>query len=124
MSAPSDAETPCGECGMPTRRGEFHPYIACLAFKSCQSSKVVRENLDAIAEYRRAEGREAAVKIAKEGACEVKTGDEVEKVGGDYRYRGVVVAVFEKRSGAVRVVVENDGGMLFIFSPAQLRPAT
>jgi hypothetical protein len=47
-------------------------------------------------------------------------GDRVEKIGGDYTFRGVVVAVFCKRSGVVRVVVENDDGILHIFSPGQL----
>lgn len=48
-------------------------------------------------------------------------GDAVEKVGGDYSYCGNVVAVFAKLSGAVRVVVEDARGLLFIFNPAQLR---
>ena len=41
-----------------------------------------------------------------------KTGDLVEKVGGDYTFVGHVVAVFEKISGAVRLVVEDDRGVL------------
>lgn len=48
-------------------------------------------------------------------------GDRVEKTGGDYTFRGLVVAVFRKRSGAVRLVVENADGLLFIFSETQLR---
>jgi hypothetical protein len=48
-------------------------------------------------------------------------GDCVEKVGGDYRYEGVVVGVVTKRSGHVRYVVEDDRGMLFIFNGGQLR---
>jgi hypothetical protein len=47
-------------------------------------------------------------------------GDAVSKTGGDYTYRGRVVSVFIKKSGATRVVVENDDGMLFIFNPKQL----
>lgn len=47
-------------------------------------------------------------------------GDWVEKAGGDYRYKGVVVGVVTKRSGAQRYVVENDDGMLFIFNGTQL----
>jgi hypothetical protein len=47
--------------------------------------------------------------------------DRVEKVGGDYRYEGEVVAAFRKRSGVVRYVVEDDRGLLFIFSQANLR---
>ena len=49
-----------------------------------------------------------------------RVGDSVAKTGGDYTYRGVVVAVVTKRSGLVRYVVENDDGMLFIFRREQL----
>ena len=49
-------------------------------------------------------------------------GDRVAKLSGDYRYRGVVVSIFRKRSGVVRYVVENDDGMLFIFNEGQLQP--
>ena len=49
-------------------------------------------------------------------------GDYVEKKTGDYRYRGVVVAVFRKVSGAERLIVENEDGMLFIFNERQLGP--
>lgn len=47
-------------------------------------------------------------------------GDPVVKTGGDYRFEGEVVAMFAKRSGAVRLVVEDDRGVLHIFSPSQL----
>lgn len=47
-------------------------------------------------------------------------GDDVIKAGGDYRFEGVVVATFAKRSGAVRYVVEDDRGLLFIFNGGQL----
>ena len=46
----------------------------------------------------------------------------VEKVGGDYRFEGVVVAAFAKLSGVVRYVVEDDRGILHIFSEANLEP--
>jgi hypothetical protein len=52
-----------------------------------------------------------------------QAGDAVEKVGGDYRYAGVVVGVVVKRSGQVRYVVEDDRGLLFIFNGRQLRLA-
>jgi hypothetical protein len=52
-----------------------------------------------------------------------QAGDAVEKVGGDYRYAGVVVGVVVKRSGQVRYVVEDDRGLLFIFHGRQLRLA-
>lgn len=48
-------------------------------------------------------------------------GDAVEKIGGDYRFEGTVVAVFAKRSGAIRLVVEDGRGLLFIFNETQLR---
>jgi hypothetical protein len=52
---------------------------------------------------------------------DLRLGDKVEKVGGDYSYRGTVVSVLTKASGATRVVVENADGMLFIFNPTSLR---
>jgi hypothetical protein len=48
-------------------------------------------------------------------------GDHVEKAGGDYTYVGVVVAAFTKLSGAVRYVVEDERGLLFIFSDKVLK---
>lgn len=39
----------CAECGMPVEKATtYHPYAACLMFKSCQSSDVVQANLDAV----------------------------------------------------------------------------
>ena len=49
-------------------------------------------------------------------------GAVVRKVGGDYTFVGVVVAVFAKRSGQVRYVVEDDRGILHIFSEKNLAP--
>lgn len=48
-------------------------------------------------------------------------GCTVEKVGGDYTFKGVVVAVFQKLSGRIRYVVEDDRGILHIFSEVNLR---
>jgi hypothetical protein len=48
-------------------------------------------------------------------------GDFVKKTGGDYTFDGVVVAVFEKRSKAVRYVVENGEGILHIYSEKNLK---
>lgn len=53
-------------------------------------------------------------------AMTVEIGTQVEKVGGDYKFTGIVVSVFKKKSGVVRVVVENPDGILHIFNPAQL----
>lgn len=50
-----------------------------------------------------------------------EVGDRVEKVGGDYQFVGVVVAKFRKLSGAVRYVVEDDRGVLHIYSEKNLR---
>lgn len=47
--------------------------------------------------------------------------DRVYKVGGDYQFQGQVVAVFFKLGGQVRYVVEDDRGLLFIFSEVNLR---
>ncbi len=49
-----------------------------------------------------------------------KVGDKVRKTSGDYKFSGTVVSVFFKKSGAVRYVVENDDGLLFIFNGSQL----
>lgn len=38
-------EEACRECGMPCTPTEYHPYAACLMFRGCHNSKVVRENL-------------------------------------------------------------------------------
>lgn len=39
----------CRECGMPVASGEYHPYAACLMFRGCLDSKVVRANLSSVA---------------------------------------------------------------------------
>ena len=43
----------CAECGMPCAPREYHPYAACLMFKACHSSTMVRENLEAVVNHRR-----------------------------------------------------------------------
>lgn len=50
--------------------------------------------------------------------------DRVEKIGGDYYFQGVVVAVFQKLTGQVRYVVEDDRGVLHIYSDKNLRIRT
>jgi hypothetical protein len=47
-------------------------------------------------------------------------GMRVRKVVGDYDFDGVVVAVFQKKNGLIRYVVENEAGILHIFSEKQL----
>ncbi len=51
---------------------------------------------------------------------DLKPGDLVMKTSGDYTFYGVVLAVFPKRSGAIRVAVENNDGLIHIFNPSQL----
>jgi hypothetical protein len=48
-------------------------------------------------------------------------GNSVSKTGGDYRFDGIVVAVFTKLSGVMRYVVEDDRGILHIFSERNLQ---
>lgn len=47
-------------------------------------------------------------------------GDDVEKLGGDYVFRGTVQSVLRKRSGVIRYVVEDDRGILHVFNGRQL----
>ena len=51
-------------------------------------------------------------------------GDTIEKTKGDYRFKGKVVSVFSKASGAVRLVAENSDGLLFIFNPQHIQRET
>jgi hypothetical protein len=48
--------------------------------------------------------------------------DYVQQHGGDARFEGQVVCVFKKKSGLWRYVVEDDRGILHIFSDKNLRP--
>lgn len=47
--------------------------------------------------------------------------NKVEKVGGDYTFVGIIVAKFTKLSGVERYVVEDDRGVLHIYSEKNLR---
>jgi len=47
---------------------------------------------------------------------DVQIGDTVERVNSDYKFVGTVRSVFEKNSGLVRYVVEDDRGVLFIWN--------
>jgi len=62
------------------------------------------------------EGAQAAV-----GTDTFFVGSAVEKVGGDYSLAGEVVSVFFKLSGATRYVVEDDRGVLHVYSAKNLR---
>jgi hypothetical protein len=48
-------------------------------------------------------------------------GDVVSKTGGDYRFDGTVVSVFQKLSGVIRLVVEDDRGILHVYSEKNLK---
>lgn len=50
----------------------------------------------------------------------VQAGLTYAKVRGDYTFVGTCRTVFSKGSGAVRCVLEDERGLLFIFSPTQL----
>ena len=51
-----------------------------------------------------------------------KIGDKVSKTGGDYRFDGTIVSCFSKLSGYIRYVVEDDRGVLHIYSERNLKP--
>lgn len=62
---------------------------------------------------------ETAAKYPNEDSLNV--GDEVSKVGGDYTFEGMIVAAFYKLSGAPRYVVEDDRGVLHVYSFKNLK---
>lgn len=53
-------------------------------------------------------------------AIEFGVGTLVRKVGGDYTFEGEVVASFTKKSGVRRYVVEDDRGVLHVYSAKNL----
>jgi len=59
----------------------------------------------------------------EEPATRFKRGDPVQKVGGDYTFEGIVVSVFPKLSGQERYVVEDDRGVLHVYSEKNLTDA-
>jgi thymidylate synthase len=54
-------------------------------------------------------------------ANNIKVGDRVMKVTGDYDFDGVVDSVFPKQDGQERLVVEDERGALHIYSQNNLR---
>jgi hypothetical protein len=50
-----------------------------------------------------------------------KVHDRVVKTTCGHRFRGVVIGVVQKRSGAWRYVVENDDGITHIFKAANIK---
>lgn len=55
-------------------------------------------------------------------AAGYQVGQKFEKTGGDYSFKGTIVAVFAKLSGVVRYVGENEDGLLFIFNESSIKP--
>lgn len=51
-------------------------------------------------------------------------GQRVAKVGGDYSFIGTVRTRFTKKSGEIRYAVENEDGVLHIYSGKNLEPLT
>lgn len=49
-----------------------------------------------------------------------RIGETVKKDSGDYVFEGEIVSVFRKKSGVIRIVVEDDRGLLFIFNQNSL----
>lgn len=47
-------------------------------------------------------------------------GAKVSKTGGDYRFDGTVIGVFKKISGVIRYAVEDDRGVVHIYSRKNL----
>lgn len=60
--------------------------------------------------------------LADKPRAQFTIGDPVRKIGGDYSIDGWIAAIVTKRSGAIRYVVEDERGMLLIYSAAQLAP--
>lgn len=48
---------------------------------------------------------------------------DVKVTANDYSYGGTLATVFRKRTGAIRAVVEDDNGRLFIHNPSQIEAA-
>lgn len=51
---------------------------------------------------------------------DLHVGDKVSKTGGDYHFDGTIVSEFRKISGLIRYVVEDDRGVLHIYSAKNL----
>ena len=41
----------CTSCGMPCPPNEYHPYAACLMFRTCNDENTVRSNLQAVVDH-------------------------------------------------------------------------
>lgn len=50
-----------------------------------------------------------------------RIGDHVEKTSGGHTYSGIIVAAYQKLSGAWRYLIEDQDGASFIMTPSQVR---
>lgn len=94
---------------------EENPYASVLA--------EARERVSNATPERRAE-LEASARAKIDGNPEpddmLFPGAKVSKTGGDYRFDGTVVGVFRKISGVIRYAVEDDRGVVHIYSRKNL----
>ncbi len=56
----------------------------------------------------------------EEGSAKLPIGARVRKTQGDYVFEGEIRSVFTKRSGVIRVVVEDSRGLLLIMNEKQV----
>lgn len=49
--AEETTEIQCGDCGMIVTVTEYHPFAACLMYKTCHDSGIVRVNLINVVQY-------------------------------------------------------------------------
>lgn len=97
----------CIQCGQPYASTTGDMGQICPA---CQQQNLQR-NDDADYSWRLEHGYKQQFEV----------NDVVEKTTGDYAFKGVVVAAFQKLNSVWRYVVENDDKLLHIFSGKQLR---
>jgi len=85
--------------------------------KYCQNEQHILESV----KHLRMNCRVCNNEIKDEDKMKFKVGEKVEKVGGDYTFVGHVVATFPKLSGVIRLVVEDDRGVLHVYGEKILR---
>ena len=62
----------CAECGMTLAHpNEYHPYAACLMYKSCKDRDTVLDNLQSVIDY----GYDTGFKHGKQSSDKILTGD-------------------------------------------------
>ena len=54
----------------------------------------------------------------------IEIGDKVRRINSDYEFIGTVVSVFEKTSGLIRYVIEDERGILFIWNRENMEKIT